>query len=342
MKIGLSVPQLGPLATREAVRGLSVGAEANGFDSLWVQDHFMWPHHPKMRFDLKLDGAMELRDYRMHDAYRSVMQPMELMAYVAALTERVTIASSVLVAAYFRPLRFARQLATIDVLSGGRLVCGLGLGQNVDEFEQMGAPFDKRGPRTEDMIRALRAAWLDDPVSYDGPFFTIPQCDSSPKPLQRNERGEPAVPILIGAGDSPRAKRRIAEMGDGWIVTGAMTDVDAIVAYRAEVENIRSAAGDQRRVAAYQRAFVLPHLPGVAPATGGPFGPAAWSGTIDALAAKVAVSAEAGIDHLVLDTNYWETCPSPRAWAALADHLAPLVELAHAHDPLTKERGALR
>jgi alkanesulfonate monooxygenase SsuD/methylene tetrahydromethanopterin reductase-like flavin-dependent oxidoreductase (luciferase family) len=221
-------------------------------------------------------------------------------------------------------------------------VCGLGLGQNVDEFEQMGTPFDKRGPRTEDMIRALRASWLDDPVRYDGPYFQIPLCDSSPKPLQRNQRGEPAVPILIGAGDSPKAKRRIAEMGDGWIVTGAMTDVEAIVAYRAEVEAIRIAAGNERLVAAYQRAFVLPHMSDVAPATGGPFGPAAWSGPVDELADKVDRSARAGIDHLVLDSNYWETCPSPRAWAALPDHLAPLVERAHAHDRVTNQRGATR
>ena len=151
MKIGLCLPQLNQHADRTAVSGFARNAEAAGFDSLWVQDHFMVPENPQVGY---AGGPPELK---MPDPYRCMLSPLETLAFVAAITERAQIGTSILVTAYYRPLMLAKRLASIDVLSGGRLVAGLGLGWSKDEYDQMDTPFARRGARMTDFIRALKA-----------------------------------------------------------------------------------------------------------------------------------------------------------------------------------------
>ena len=161
MKVGICVPALGPHVDRRAVHDFTIRAEAAGFDSLWVQEHFMWRNVPQT-------GYAGIPGVPMPKPYQSLLQPLELLSYCAAITEKVELGTSILVTAYHRPLNLARRMATLDVLSGGRALCGLGLGWMAEEYAHMDTPFEKRGPRMTDFVRALKAAWLPDPVQYQG------------------------------------------------------------------------------------------------------------------------------------------------------------------------------
>ena len=319
MKLGICVPALGPNVDRSAVHSFVIRAEAAGFDSLWVQEHFMWRDLPKTGYA----GAPGLP---MPKPYKSVLQPLELLSYCAAITERVQLGTSILVTAYHRPLLLARRMATLDVLSGGRALCGLGLGWMAEEYEHMDTPFEKRGPRMTDFVRALKAAWLPDPVSYEGTFFRYPECDSSPKPLQRDADGQPYVPILTGGGN-PLSLERCARYGDGWNPAGM--PAAAVAGVRPQLDAMCEANG-RPKLPVYLRVFNNPAMPGIEPWDGGFFGGMAWHGGIDDQAKRLVECKDAGIDHVILETNFWEANPSSENWVKQVDWFAPLADLAHA------------
>ena len=320
MKIGLCLPQLNPHANRAAVKGFAINAEAAGFDSLWVQEHFMVPENPQVGY---AGGPLEVK---MPDPYRSLLAPLELLAFTAAVTERVQIGTSILVTAYHRPLDLAKRLATLDVLSGGRMVAGLGLGWSKDEYDHMDTPFERRGARMTDFVRALKACWLPDPIEYHGEFFDVPKCDSSPKPIQRNPAGEPQVELALGGG-APAAQRRVAEHADAWNPAGAPPD--GVMAGVAAINEMAKAHG-RNPIRNYMRIFANPTMPGIPAWDGGFFGAMSWSGTAADMKPKVEEARDAGIEHIIIETGFWEPCPSPQNWIDQVDFFAPLVEVAHA------------
>jgi probable F420-dependent oxidoreductase len=318
MKLGICVPALGPHVNRKVVREFAIRAEAAGFDSLWVQEHFMWMEDPKVPH-----GNVPGR--RMPDPYRSLYQPLELLSFCAGITERVQLGTSILVTAYHRPLQLARRLATLDQLSEGRVLAGLGLGWMVEEFEHMDTPYERKGPRMTDFIRAMKAAWLPDPVRYEGPFFRFPECDSSPKPVQRDESGNPCVPILLG-GRHEKQLERAAKYGHGWNPAG---NPAAAVETSARINEMAAAAG-RPPLPVYLRVFNNPTMPGVEPWDGGTFGPGSWHGGIDRQLSKLEECKVAGIDHVILETNFWEPRPNPEHWLEELEFFTPLVAAAHA------------
>lgn len=193
MKFGIQLPHFGPLASGEGTIALARRAEALGFDSVWVGDHIIYPPQFAERFG--------------HDFYEAVTT----LAYVAASTSRIRIGTAVLVLPYRNPLLLAKQLATIDVLSGGRLTVGVGAGWMAEEYAALGAPFAERGAATDEYLEIIRTLWTEERPKFSGKFFQFPEVLSTPRPSQR-----PNPPIWIG-GNSPRALRRAAELGDGWL-----------------------------------------------------------------------------------------------------------------------------
>lgn len=319
MDIGICIPALGPHVTRRAVREFAIRAEEAGFDSLWVQEHFMWRALPQTGYAGQPGAAMPT-------PYQSLLQPLELLSFCAAVTERVKLGTSILVTAYHRPLMLARRLATLDVLSDGRAIAGLGLGWMAEEYAHMDTPFAQRGARMTDFVKALKAGWLPDPVSYEGKHFRFPECHSSPKPLQRDEDGNPCVPILTGGGN-PKSLARCAQYAQGWNPAGlpaAMT-----VKVRDTLDEMARAAGRKQRLPVYLRIFNNPTLPGVPAWDGGAFGPMSWHGTAAAMLPKVQECKDAGIDHIILETNFWEPNPSAASWVEQVAFFAPLVDAAH-------------
>lgn len=210
VSFGVRVPNSGPLASVENIARAGVEAERMGFDSIFVHDHVVWSsamhrHHIS-------SGAHEaLSDDQSADFYESLTT----IGYLAAVTSRVQIGVACLVMPMRNPIYAAKQLATLDHLSGGRLIAGVGLGSKAslesNEFEVFGVPFSRRGPMTDEYVEAMRAIWEQPLASYDGRFVSFTDAEIFPKPVQR-----PGPPVWVG-GWTDHAARRTGRLGDGWV-----------------------------------------------------------------------------------------------------------------------------
>jgi probable F420-dependent oxidoreductase len=193
MRIGFSLLNNWGIEDAQALVGLASRAEELGFDSVWVHDHVFNVGHV---FD-RIGG-------------KPYYEPLTLLSFVAARTRRVRLGTSVLVLPYHNPIRLAKTAATLDVLSGGRLILGVGVGLIEKEIRAMGSPFAERGAFTDEAIAVMRSLWTKDEPSFDGKYYRFAGMKFSPKPLQK-----PSIPVVIG-GVSRAAIRRAARLGDGW------------------------------------------------------------------------------------------------------------------------------
>jgi probable F420-dependent oxidoreductase len=200
MRIGVSLLNNWGIEDAQALVGLATRAEALGFDSVWTHDHVFNVGHV---FD-RIGG-------------RPYYEPLTLLSFVAARTTRVRLGTSVLVLPYHNPIRLAKMAATLDVLSGGRLIMGVGVGAIENEMEAMGTPFKERGAFTDEAIVAMRTLWRDEDPRFDGRYSRFAGMKFSPKPVQK------PIPIVIG-GVSRAAIRRAARTGDGWQPLGMSPD----------------------------------------------------------------------------------------------------------------------
>ena len=178
MKIGISLPQIGPQASPENLVSVARRAEELGYDSVWVLERLLWPVNPQEPYPASPDGHLP-------ETYQIVFDPLETLAFVAAHTTRVQLGTSVIVLPYHTPIHLARRISTIDALSGGRVAVGVGAGWSRDEFEAAGTPFERRGARSDEFLEAMIALWTKDPVGFDGKFYHIPESKIGPKPVQK-------------------------------------------------------------------------------------------------------------------------------------------------------------
>lgn len=224
MDLGISLPSMGPLATAEAITAVAARAEQLGVDSVWVSEHIALPVEHDSRYPYSGSGRPTFT------AQTAWLDPFVALTVAAAATSRVRLGTSVLILPLRPPLLVAKAAATIDRLSGGRLVLGVGSGWLREEFEVLGVPFAERGRLTTEAIATLRACWGDDPVQLDGrPPFAM-----SPKPVQGAR-----LPIVCG-GHTDAALRRIAACADGW---QPIIDPDGFAARRAALERFMGDAG---------------------------------------------------------------------------------------------------
>jgi probable F420-dependent oxidoreductase len=210
VSFGVRVPNSGPLASVPNIVAAATEAEAMGFDSIFVHDHVVWSS--KMHRHHISSGAHEaLMDDQTADFYESLTT----MAYLAAVTKRVQIGVACLVMPTRNPIYAAKQLATLDHLSNGRVLAGVGLGSKAtfesDEFEVFGVPFSKRAPMTDEFIEAMKAIWEQPLASYQGKYVSFKDAEMFPKPVQR-----PNPPIWVG-GWTDRAAERTGRLGDAWV-----------------------------------------------------------------------------------------------------------------------------
>jgi probable F420-dependent oxidoreductase len=299
--VGLTLPQLGDHVSRQAVRTFCERAEALGFTSLWVQEHLFYALEPQAPYAARPGTPVP-------DAYRTTLAPLELLSAAAAWTEHAVLGTGILVGGYHRPVELAQRLATLDHLSGGRVVAGLSVGWSKDEHDQMDVDFATRGRRMDELVEALLVCWGPDPVQFEGEFFSIPPSIVSPKPLQR-----PHPPLLSGM-RSPPGLRRTAAMFDLW--NPASGSVEQIVATAAQIDAMRAA--DRGPIQIVQRIFTEPpfRVAGLEPMT------------VDALCDAVRAARDAGIAHVVVDSVFSTEVSSADDWAQLPDRLAPLVAAA--------------
>jgi probable F420-dependent oxidoreductase len=228
MRIGFNLPQIGPAASPQAIVQAAQRAEALGYESLWVTERLLYPISPQTPYPASPDGSLP-------EAYKYVLDPVETLTFAAAHTRRIALGTSVLDLPFYTPVVLARRLTTLDVLSGGRLRVGLGLGWSKDEFDAVGASLRERGRRADEFLQALKAIWTTDPVEFHGRFYHIPRSSIGPKPVQ-----QPHPPIYLAA-FAPPALKRTATMANGWNPAGL--PVEAMRQMVGQLREMARAAG---------------------------------------------------------------------------------------------------
>jgi probable F420-dependent oxidoreductase len=203
MKLGFSLPVAGAWATPANQVRVAQEAERLGYHSLWVLQRLLYPVVPQNDYPPMPGGPWP-------DCFESVADPVVSLAFVAGATSRIRLGTSVLVMPYYTPVMLAKQLATLDRVSGGRLDVGLGVGWSRDEYEAVGVPYEKRGQRADEFLACLKAIWTEDPVEFRGEFYRVPRAFVRPRPVQL-----PHPPITVG-GYGMAAVRRAVTFGDGF------------------------------------------------------------------------------------------------------------------------------
>ncbi len=284
MKLGFSLPTAGEWATPENQVRIAQRAEALGYDSLWVFQRLLYALEPKNPYP-PAPGP------RWPKSFERVLDPIVTLAYVAGATRRIRLGTSVLIMPFYTPVVLAKQLATLDVVSGGRLDVGLGLGWSMDEYAAVGMPYERRGKRGDEFLRCLRTIWTEDVVEFHGEFYHVPKSRVEPKPVQK-----PHPPITIGGYGSTVVHRAVT-LGDGF--NGGNMPMDRVVPVVREVRAAAEAAGkDPRTLHIVCRGTFLVH--------DSPQGTERRPlfGTIGEIREDIQRYAEAGLTELFLEANF--------------------------------------
>jgi probable F420-dependent oxidoreductase len=204
MRIGLHALGIGTGAQPEVIRAVATAAETAGFATLWSGEHVVMVDRPASRYPYSPDGQIAV------PAAADWLDPLLGLSFIAAVTSRIELATGVLLLPEHNPVLAAKQAATLDVLSGGRLALGVGIGWSAEEFAALGVEFRRRGARTAEYVAAMRTLWADDVASFRGEFVQFSDVRVNPRPV-RDRR----IPVVLG-GNSDAALARVAAFGDGW------------------------------------------------------------------------------------------------------------------------------
>jgi probable F420-dependent oxidoreductase len=227
MELGIALPASGASASPEAIARIAAAAEGIGLDALWTYDRLLRPTEP-----IPMGGPGGPTMTPPPD-WAVVYDPLETLTYAAARTSRIRLGTSVLDPLFQNPVVLARRLATLDQLSHGRLLVGIGQGWMAHEFTATGVPMKRRGAGFEEHLQAMRAVWGPDPVRFSGRFYRIPECEIGPKPVR------PHGPQMVVGAASQAALERAARLGLG--LTLVMFSWDVL---EATINTFRSAAED--------------------------------------------------------------------------------------------------
>lgn len=213
-------------------------AEEAGFTSLHVPDHLVYPESVPATYPYADDGVLRLDGVELFAGDLACYDPFVQLGFLAASTRTVQLMTTVCIAPLYHPLALARSLATVDRMSGGRIVLGLGVGWLAEEFAAIGAKFSNRGRRTDSIIAILRRLWADEVIDYEDDYYQFGPIRFNPKPFRRA-----TIPIHVGGSSQP-ALERAGRLGDGWIEIGSrsiedFTEMSSVV-NRARVEAGRS------------------------------------------------------------------------------------------------------
>jgi probable F420-dependent oxidoreductase len=204
MKFALLFANTGPFGLPDRLTHMAQKAEQVGFESLWTVEHVVVPNGYGSQYPYSRDGKMPGPENS------PIPDPLIWMTYAAAVTKKIKVATGVLILPQRHPFYVAKEVATLDVLSGGRAILGVGIGWLEEEFRGVGVPFKERASRTEESIQALRSLWGDKPSEFTGKHYRWNAVESNPKPVQK-----PGVPIVVG-GHVEGAAKRAARYGDGF------------------------------------------------------------------------------------------------------------------------------
>jgi len=225
MKVGIAFANIGPFGSAEGAAAVGRSAEAAGIDSLWTVEHVVYPDEYGSTYPYDDSGRMAMApDTDLTD-------PLTWLTWVGAHTSTLRLATGILILPERNPVVLAKQLGTMDALTGGRVDLGIGVGWLREEFDALGIPWERRGARTDEYVAAMRTLWSGNSVSFDGDFVSFSGVSSNPKPVNGS------VPIVIG-GHSDAAARRAGRLGDGfWPGKGDLDHLLDIMRHEAEAHD---------------------------------------------------------------------------------------------------------
>jgi probable F420-dependent oxidoreductase len=207
MKFGVLAANTMPFATPDGAAALAGAAEASGFESLWTAEHILWPDTYESPYPYadtkKMPGSGETL----------LPDPFVWLTWCAAHSNKLKLASGVVIVPYRHPALMAKEVATLDFLSGGRVILGIGIGWLEEEFSALNVPFDQRAARTEEYVEVMRKLWTHQSVDHQGSFVSFSGMNSNPKPARKT------VPIVVGGHSRPAAERA-GRLGDGFVPLG--------------------------------------------------------------------------------------------------------------------------
>jgi len=273
MRIGLALPQFGPLADAARIGEFAAATEELGFDSLWVGDRLLTPLRPS--------DPYPGRQQPYPPEFTRGLDPVVTLTLAAAATSRIGLASSTLNAAQHNPVLLGRALTSLDVLSGGRLTVGVGLGWMRDEYVAAGVDWDTRGERLDEMLDVWRALWTMNPVRHEGKFFQVAESAVDLRPVR------PGGPPLLFGGLRPAAMGRVGRRGDGWLTVPGLPK-----AYAAKLWDIACRAAEEHgRDPSRLRRVLRINVP-------------AGSEPVAYARAEAEAAAEAGMDEALIDLTF--------------------------------------
>jgi probable F420-dependent oxidoreductase len=282
MRIGVVFPQTEIGADAGAVRAYAEHVEGHGFTHLLAYDHVVGAD-PNVHAGW--DGP-----YDLHNTFH---EPLVTFGYLAAVTTSLELVTGILILPQRQTVLVAKQAAEVDLLSGGRLRLGIGLGWNAVEYEALGEDFSNRGKRSEEQVDLMRTLWTEQTVTYHGTYHQVTGAGLAPLPIQR------PIPVWFGA-SSPRARRRAGRLGDGWFpMVGPGPKLE--LALQEVAQAAREAGRDPAQIAMEGRI--------------------SWNGNADDLAAGLRVWADAGASHVSINTM-------GAGLASVDDHLRALTSAA--------------
>ena len=283
MRLGLHALGIGAGADRAVIDAVASAADGCGYSTLWAGEHVVMVDRSTSHYPYSDDGVIAV------PAQADWLDPVIALSFAAAASSRIGVATGVLLLPEHNPVVVAKQSASLDRLSGGRLTLGVGVGWSKEEFAALGVPFERRAARTAEYVAAMRTLWRDDVASFDGKFVRFDAIRVNPKPV-RDRR----IPIVLG-GNSDAALRRVAAWGDGWYGF----NLDGPAAVRERIDTLEQLCAESGRDRAELRVSVALRDPSV--------------GDIGALA-------ESGVDELVLVAAPPDRPEAATGWVlALAD-----------------------
>ena len=284
MKLGLRLPQRLGVDLQHDVVEAARTAEAAGYASLWTYERLLFPKSPLEPY------APPNVPWPEHS--RQVADSLAVLTAAAVATEQVRLGTALLIAAQHTPVQLAKALATIDQISGGRMIAGMGPGWSSDDLRATGATRADRGRFLDETLDVFDAVWGPDPVTFRSPRVVIDNASVLPKPATK-------IPVMLGGGS--KAVQRIAKRADGWLPVPTTPGPAGAAELRASWDRIRDMAAEYGRDTSRMEMVVV----GNVTFTDRPAGPdrSAFVGTLDQIMDDVQMAAEAGADELIVDLN---------------------------------------
>jgi probable F420-dependent oxidoreductase len=292
MKAGILLPQAGDFATRENILYVAKEAEKEGLDSVWVFERLLWPLKPKTPYPGTPDGSLPIQ-------YQNVLDPLGTLTYLAGNTNQISLGTCLIDMLFHNPVVLAKRFATLDVLSQGRVIAGLGIGWSKDEYEVSGVPLEHRGQRADEFLQSLKRIWTNEVVEFKGQFYSIPASKIGPKPVQK-----PHPPILLG-GFSPKTFLRIVNYADGWLPVvgfGPLEQLEQTI--NSLREDARKVNKDPSKIRIFATTYpnVLESSPSIAASSSSSSSEQQrlpMTGTVDQIGADINQIKAMGIEHII-------------------------------------------